>query len=212
MIISLSGRSQAGKDSIADVLVREHGFTKLSFAANLKAMCRWTFNLSKYQTDYQEGKAEKFKEPILFTKINMIDILNYMNTTHELKQYAEQIKQIEDKYVNKLQFSTPRELLQIVGTDICRAICPTYHLDIIEKRIKSAPNDNCVLVDARFANERELLKKYGATLILVRRPSLVSSDSHASENDLGNPSEYDIIIDNIATLETLQQLAKTLYQ
>lgn len=38
ILVGITGRAGAGKDTIADYLVREHGFTKLSFAGPLKAM------------------------------------------------------------------------------------------------------------------------------------------------------------------------------
>jgi len=37
-LMGITGKAGAGKDTIADYLVREHGFTKLSFAGPLKAM------------------------------------------------------------------------------------------------------------------------------------------------------------------------------
>jgi hypothetical protein len=38
ILVGITGKAGAGKDTIADYLVREHGFTKLSFAGPLKAM------------------------------------------------------------------------------------------------------------------------------------------------------------------------------
>jgi hypothetical protein len=38
ILIGITGKAGAGKDTIADYLVREHGFLKLSFAGPLKAM------------------------------------------------------------------------------------------------------------------------------------------------------------------------------
>jgi hypothetical protein len=38
ILIGMTGKAGSGKDTAADCLVREHGFTKLSFAGPLKAM------------------------------------------------------------------------------------------------------------------------------------------------------------------------------
>ena len=45
MIIGLVGRKGAGKDTVADYLVREHGFKKLAFADPVKKVCEAMFAL-----------------------------------------------------------------------------------------------------------------------------------------------------------------------
>lgn len=39
MIIGLSGYAQAGKDTVADILVEDHGYTRLAFADIIKHAC-----------------------------------------------------------------------------------------------------------------------------------------------------------------------------
>jgi hypothetical protein len=45
MILGLVGQKGAGKDTVADYLVREHGFTKLAFADPVKKVCEAMFAL-----------------------------------------------------------------------------------------------------------------------------------------------------------------------
>lgn len=51
MIIGVAGRAYSGKDSIADHLVANHGFVKLSLAAPLKSICAMVFDLSTEQVN-----------------------------------------------------------------------------------------------------------------------------------------------------------------
>jgi hypothetical protein len=60
MIIGVCGRAGSGKDTVADVLVREHGFVKVSFADPLKRICREVFDFSDEQL---WGSSEKRNVP-----------------------------------------------------------------------------------------------------------------------------------------------------
>lgn len=57
MIIGLVGKAQAGKDTVADYLVKHFFFQKAAFADDLKALCKDMFNLTDAQVNTQEGKA-----------------------------------------------------------------------------------------------------------------------------------------------------------
>jgi len=56
MIIGLTGKAGSGKDSVADHLVKNHGFFKLSFAAPLKRIICELFDMSEDQVNKQELK------------------------------------------------------------------------------------------------------------------------------------------------------------
>jgi hypothetical protein len=49
VIIGLGYRARAGKDTVADHLVRGHGFTRVAFADNLKTAARAIFHLTDEQ-------------------------------------------------------------------------------------------------------------------------------------------------------------------
>lgn len=46
MLIGLSGLAGVGKDTAADILVRDHSFTKVSLADPLKSICKEVFDFS----------------------------------------------------------------------------------------------------------------------------------------------------------------------
>jgi hypothetical protein len=60
MIIALSGLSGTGKDTAADILVRNHGFVKVSLADPLKRICRDVFN---FTDDQLWGPSESRNAP-----------------------------------------------------------------------------------------------------------------------------------------------------
>lgn len=219
-IIALSGEAGVGKDEIADALV-SRGYVKTSFASNLKEMCQFAFRLTPYHTDTQKGKKMILKPPLPFNKTVLNKISLWLKKSHNIKVFAPKLKELENKYIRQqvvvhgkpMYFKTPREILQFVGTEICRAVTDTYHTEVLFKKIKETPHANYVVTDARFENERKLLKDYfGATLIRVKRPGYSSAttqglENHASETSMGADEDYDIVINNGGTIEELRSEA-----
>lgn len=57
MLIALTGKARAGKDTAACALVQTYGFYSTAFAAALKEACMFKFGLSQNDVMTQEGKA-----------------------------------------------------------------------------------------------------------------------------------------------------------
>lgn len=51
-IILVNGLPRAGKDTLADYLVEKYGFTKMSFAEDMKNILCRTFNITREELDY----------------------------------------------------------------------------------------------------------------------------------------------------------------
>lgn len=60
LIIGVCGKAGSGKDTIADILVRDHGFVKVAFADPLKRICKDIYDFSD---DQLWGPSEKRNEP-----------------------------------------------------------------------------------------------------------------------------------------------------
>jgi hypothetical protein len=60
MIIALTGDKGAGKDTFADILVRKHNFTKVSFADPIHEQCKSLLQLNS-QLDYDNVKRTTLK-------------------------------------------------------------------------------------------------------------------------------------------------------
>jgi hypothetical protein len=203
-VVALSGEAMVGKDSFAAPLVKD-GWVRLSFAENLKKMCMWTFNLSEYFVDTQEGKKELLDPQPELNQQTLNKIISWMLRTHEIESVN------MDQWKIPKKFSTAREVLQYIGTDVCRAIIDSYHVDVVRKRIERLTDKNIVITDARFPNEREMLKKdFGAALIRIKRPGFTPDvpTGHASETSMGSDNGYDAIVLNDGSLENLFEKAK----
>ena len=64
MIIGISGFQSSGKDTIADYLVKEHGFVKLSFASALKDIVAIIFGWSREKLEGLKVEDRQWREDI----------------------------------------------------------------------------------------------------------------------------------------------------
>lgn len=236
-IIGIGGEALVGKDTFAKPLI-ERGYIHGSFAGNLKLMCQAAFRLSPFHTDTQQGKLKVLNPPIPLTNRNLNIIVEWVKRTHDVREFAPKITEVRREFVElqlrrhnrPIYFNTPREILQFVGTEICRRLSPDYHAQVLAFNIASRPGSNWVITDARFPNERDMLKQmFNATMVRIKRPGKTpshlmgsedNSDStknegfqgHASETSLGLDSEYDVTIINDGTVEDLQKQAVKLIE
>lgn len=116
--------------------------------------------------------------------------------------------------------TTPRAIMQVVGTDLFRNELARHMPEVghniwIRSFAKTYESDvNTVIADVRFTNEYEWIKRVGGIVIRVNRPGLVNTDGssvihnyhdrHESENSL-DEFESDYVIENshcFAHLET----------
>jgi len=187
-VLGLHGPALAGKDTVADFLIENRGWdAKLSFAKNLKEMCKAVFNLTDHDVYSQEGKKTFFPEPRTFTDRNLGSIMYWMVRTHKDAAIPHTAMTQVKSLVGK-QLVNPREVLQFVGTDICRTLIPTYHVDVLLKAVADSPTSRFLVTDVRFPNEADLIvDELGGAVALISRPS-ASADNinteHASETSM----------------------------
>ena len=77
VIVAISGKKGSGKDTVADFLVQEFNFTKLSFAAPLKEVCCILFSMDPMYFEHRELK-ESWKHPE--TDMTPREILQYVGS------------------------------------------------------------------------------------------------------------------------------------
>ncbi len=201
-----------GKDTVADILVNDHGFVKVSLADPIKraAMDWWHFNEQQMwgPTEMRNAPDKRY-------------IVGFDNTQRDE----------EDSGEMKRIYLTPRHALQMVGTEVGRLVDKRVWvrrcLDDARRlgeggyaygralgcyRKASAKPKHVVIPDVRFKNELEDIKRAGGNVILVVRPVLELSAQqkdmqHQSENDLNhlgvNDVFWDHVLHNDGTLEDL---------
>ena len=203
MIVCLSGVKRSGKDSAANVLVKEYNFQSIALADPIRELCSKVFDIPVSTFLSDELKEKPFETSMSLNCVQISNIAEIVqnnwgfNISPDIEMKMFELAGIELKH--------PRHILQIVGTEVIRNnIDKDIFLKLAEKRIQSA-DSNVVITDCRFANERAFFKEKGALLCLVKRPSLaVATDTHSSENELGTDEDYDIIMNNDGSLSRFQ--------
>jgi hypothetical protein len=143
MIIGICGFQGAGKDTVGDILVKSHGFVRLSFGSALKDAVSILFG---WDREMLEG------------------------LTPESRTWREQVDEYWSDKLNDPTF-TPRKALQTIGTNVFRDHFHTnMWVDIVENKInqlvKLNPDTRIVICDCRFDNEFAMIKKFPESKII----------------------------------------------
>jgi len=146
MIIGICGFQSSGKDTIAEFLINEYGFQRLSFASVLKDIVSIMFS---WPREKLEG------------------------LTKEDREWREQIDPWWSKSL-KMPHLSPRYVLQHFGTEIFRNHWhPDIWVKVVENKIleltQNNSQTNIVITDCRFENETNMLLRYQAKIIHVHR-------------------------------------------
>ena len=188
-VICLSGWRGAGKDTVADYLVREFGFRKFSFAARLKDSVAETYGLERQSLDDRLLKeAPIYSYPVISTD-------NFTLSIHQSLQ-----PELREGYW------TPRALCILEGS-IKRSVDPNYWTRSVLEQIVETEQD-CVISDMRYKSEadtiRALLQDHDMQPLLwrIHRYDTITT-LDPSERDLDNYSLFDDYIQNHGSMEDL---------
>lgn len=141
MVIGITGRIGSGKDTIAEYLIANYGYQRMSYASTLKDAVAAIFH---WDREMLEG------------------------STKESREIREQVDEWWAKRLD-MPHLTPRWVLQYFGTDVCRkAFHDDIWIASLENKLAKM-GDNVVISDCRFPNELNSLKRLGATTIRVER-------------------------------------------
>lgn len=180
-IIGICGKKFNGKDTIADHLISNYGYTKISFGDSLKKAVQCIFGFSDEQL---WGSTKEIKDP--YWNISPREVLQCIGTDCMRIKFGETFPHIGD---NIWIMSLRKTLDNLLKKGVTKIVIP----------------------DIRFPNEATMLKNIchesnnstKCHIIRVSRPDLHITDSHVSENMLDRITfDYDI------TNNTKKQLFK----
>jgi hypothetical protein len=191
LIIGICGLIGSGKGTVADVLVEEHKFEKISFADKLKDAVSILFD---WPRDMLEGE------------------------TPDSRFWREQEDKFWTEETGRSV--TPRLVLQEFGTDCMRnGFYDGVWVSFVKKKIIDNPDQNFVIPDVRFENEVEVIKGMGGKVWCVKRVpdplwfrqyqdlGLEPTDVHPSEWRWAN-AQFDFNIYNEGTIDDLKSQVK----
>ena len=116
-------------------------------------------------------------------------------------------EQIENKEKVIEQWGkSPRELYQLLGTDVARTIDVGVWVKNAEMFVQKHSGSSVVITDVRFSNEAEWIRKKGGVVILLESKTrgITNHTAHSSENGL-TTDDVDLIIENDGTINDLYE-------
>jgi hypothetical protein len=194
-IIALAGKAGVGKDEMAAVLVKRHGFTRLALADPLRSLCSRVFKLDySLFLDYDKKDSEINRVTLDYDHITEIRRI----VSEEWGFEIDNIQQMNMEEYYGTQFNTPRDILRTVGTSLLRHnVRDDLWIVLAMSKIREIGN-KVVITDCRFENEREFFGKCGAILCLVKRNDDGNTQEH--EFEIGTDKNYDVVFNNNGTL------------
>lgn len=182
-LIGLSGYARSGKDTVAEYLVKEHGYTRVAFADALRDAL-YALNPSiPYPFDGQtvQGRLQ-----------TLVDNFGWDSC--------------------KTAFPEVRELLQRMGTEVGRNLLgPNVWVDIAMRKV-AAVDGPVVITDMRFPNEYAAIRKdHNGLAWRIIRPGTEPVNAHSSETAI-DTLPFNETIHNEGTIQELQALIWVLVQ
>lgn len=217
LILGISGRKQSGKTTTGNFILSLY-LSKLGFSDKIyiddtgKIIVSDILGNSAYggefdmdnlpddhDTMYSLARLNSEIKLYNFADILKKDIcINILGLTKEQCYGSDDQKnQMTDMYWNDKQLSC-RDVMQVVGTDIFRKLDPNIWVRATISKIMKESPDLAIIMDCRFPNEVESIKRAGGKVLrLTRNPH---NSEHISETILDKEnydwSNFDFVIDN----------------
>lgn len=187
MILSLSAWKMSGKDTVADYLVKEYGFRKLSFAAALKDLVSTAYTIPRHYFDDQTLK----ELPLMSLPVVAADLST---------------QRVQGIFSSELQsgYWTPRALCILEGS-VKRAVENNYWVSQAIQELRNNPTQNYVITDMRYKSEANAISRMfpeNKVIRINRWPSSPTTDP--SERDMDDFT-FDSIMYNTYSKEFLYE-------
>lgn len=215
IVIGLVGPKTCGKSTVTGIIGSQYKIQESALADKLKNSLAEAFDLTREHFDRQDLKEVPFTEPKPLTKERLelilrsfgVDPYSYKDA-FMLQTYMDFYKPIIDRPLR-----SPREIAQIVGTEILRFVDKDIHC----KNVNIASDRITVVSDVRFTNELDYFSSVKGVKfipIYIQRNAAeeqVKPDSHISEREFMEFRHKCFKVDNNGSLEnTKEQVMKIL--
>lgn len=202
MIVGLTGPARCGKNTIADHLVANHGFTRFAFSDALYREVTEAFGLPESYLRYEETKD---------TPTGVLALEHSNDDQFVLAVCRAFGWVIDGPEVGRGR--SPREILQWWGTEYRRAQDPDYWVKKLDETLQKHFSSSAVFplkvaVDGvRFQNEEAYLRGLvGFEMWHIHRPNGPAVASHVSEVEQKNITvcvDTDVLLQNNGTVAQL---------
>ena len=171
-------------------------------------ICGWTVNGKPAVIGFA-GKARSGKDTAGKYLVDNYQFAHYY-FAKPLKEGAKVMFNLTDEQVkNKEQViepwgRSPRELYQLLGTDVARSIDRRVWIKNAEMFMRKHPGFSVVITDVRFSNEAEWIRSKGGIVVYLdsKTRGITNHTDHSSENGLQG-DDVDVFIENDGTINEL---------
>lgn len=165
-IIGILGFKGSGKDTAAQALIREEGFTKFAFADALKDTLAAMFCWDRKALEGVTPESRQWRESVDTWWAERLDIPHF----------------------------TPRFAMTHVGTEVLRKhFHDDMWLANIERRIELSNADRVIITDCRFPNEAEMIRRMGGRFVRIFKGPVPEFWAITSRDAMRDPREYEEI-------------------
>lgn len=224
MVVGISGQAGSGKDTVADMLVDNHDFMKVSLADPIKVFARTTFKFTQQQlwgaSNYRNDVDERFQEAEAWERARERVCAHAEGFAASLfgdePMMAAAAAAALPAWFDELRAMTPdslspRIVLQSLGTEFGRRLDPDIWIRQAFKVLKEL-DTAAVISDIRFRNELEYIRSHGGFVVRVKRKatdnlsSSLGITNHPSEVEQTSlqDHEFNFVINNDRTLTYLE--------
>lgn len=186
VVLAFTGPKGCGKTTAANYIASEVGGTVLAFAEPLKKMCMEAFELTSGQV-YTAQKDEELFPHKMFRAKELRRIVQYMERELDLVApgHGFRWKKVPANEWPEKEFSTPRQILQWVGSELIHTIYEPFHCKMLGSKIKG---EGLFLIDdLRYVLEYDYLKSLCPVLRVIeikgRKEKEKGKEEHSSESD-----------------------------
>lgn len=174
LIYGFAGRKRSGKTEIADYICKNYGAVKVTIASYLKQLCA---DLLDCTLDYLNEIKDNGTTFHLKPDNKWIDIINEKTSIP---------KDLIEKEISNIEFTSVRQMLQVIGTNLIREYNPDWHVNQMINEIKSYPDNVTIVVDdVRFKNEKNAIEQLGGEIyFIIRTSACLNVSNHISEISL----------------------------